>query len=106
VKPFYLSSEAVLPIKSNRSTYQVKPFYLSSQTVIPIKSNRSTYQVKPFYLSNSAYTAYTSAGGMASDGARRILDIQPAHIHQRVPIHMGSSQDVAEIEKFFAKHDK
>jgi hypothetical protein len=33
----------------NRSTYHVKPFYLSSQTVLPIESNRSTYQLKPFY---------------------------------------------------------
>jgi hypothetical protein len=37
----------------NRSTYRVKPFYLSSETVLPIKWNRSTYRVvKPFYLSN------------------------------------------------------
>jgi hypothetical protein len=39
------------------STYQVKPFYLSSETVLPIKRNRSTYQVKPFCLSNSTCTA-------------------------------------------------
>jgi hypothetical protein len=36
-KPFCLSSETVLPIKRNRSTYQVKPFYLSSETVLPFK---------------------------------------------------------------------
>ena len=40
------------------------------------------------------------AGGAASDGARRILDIEPKHIHQRSPIHMGSAQDVETIEKF------
>ena len=32
------------------------------------------------------------AGGAASDGARRILDIEPKHIHQRSPIHMGSAR--------------
>jgi hypothetical protein len=37
VKPFYLSSKIVLPIKLNHSTYQVKPFYLSSETVLPFK---------------------------------------------------------------------
>jgi hypothetical protein len=36
-KPFYLSSETVLPIECNRSTYQLKPFYLSSETVLLIK---------------------------------------------------------------------
>lgn len=41
-----------------------------------------------------------AAGGMATDGKRRILDIQPEHIHQRVPIHMGSVEDVKEIERF------
>jgi hypothetical protein len=43
VKPFYLSSETVLPIKRNRSTYQVKPFYLSSETVLPFKRNSCSY---------------------------------------------------------------
>jgi hypothetical protein len=31
------SLAAVLPIKRNRSTYQAKPFYLSSETVLPIE---------------------------------------------------------------------
>jgi ribonuclease BN (tRNA processing enzyme) len=43
VKPFYLSSQTVIPIKSNRSTYQVKSFYLSSQTVLPFKFNSRHY---------------------------------------------------------------
>jgi DNA-binding response OmpR family regulator len=45
-KPFYLSSETVLPIKRNRSTYRAKPFYLSSETVLPIKRNRSSFQTQ------------------------------------------------------------
>jgi fructose-1,6-bisphosphatase I len=40
------------------------------------------------------------AGGAASDGGGRILDIEPRHIHQRSPIHMGSADDVETIEKF------
>jgi hypothetical protein len=31
-----LPNKTVLPIKLNRSTYQMKPFYLSSETVLPI----------------------------------------------------------------------
>lgn len=34
------------------------------------------------------------AGGTASDGTRRILDIVPDHLHTRVPLYIGSSQDV------------
>jgi len=34
------------------------------------------------------------AGGMASDGKRRILDIKPEKLHQRVPIYIGSEEMV------------
>lgn len=37
------------------------------------------------------------AGGVASDGKGRILDIMPATIHQRSPLYIGSSQMVEEI---------
>ena len=43
MRPFYLSIETVLPIKCDRSNYQVKPFYISSETVIPLKSNVYRY---------------------------------------------------------------
>jgi CCR4-NOT complex subunit CAF16 len=41
----------VLPIKRNRSTYLAKPFYLSSETVLPFKRNLCRYSLgllKPF----------------------------------------------------------
>jgi fructose-1,6-bisphosphatase I len=40
------------------------------------------------------------AGGAASDGQRRILDIAPSALHQRVPLLIGSAEDVAEAEAF------
>jgi fructose-1,6-bisphosphatase I len=40
------------------------------------------------------------AGGAASDGHRRILDLQPTHLHQRTPLFLGSAQDVKECESF------
>ena len=35
------------------------------------------------------------AGGLASDGERRIMEIAPAKLHQRTPIFVGSKADVA-----------
>jgi fructose-1,6-bisphosphatase I len=35
------------------------------------------------------------AGGSATDGHRPILDIVPDELHQRVPLVIGSKQDVA-----------
>jgi fructose-1,6-bisphosphatase I len=41
------------------------------------------------------------AGGSASTGAQRILDIQPTSLHQKVPLIIGSREDVALYEKFY-----
>lgn len=35
-----------------------------------------------------------NAGGRATDGQRRILDIRPTKLHQRVPLFIGSTEDV------------
>ncbi|OYV85928.1 MAG: hypothetical protein B7Z63_04760 [Ignavibacteriae bacterium 37-53-5] len=40
------------------------------------------------------------AGGRASDGSRRILDIVPTSIHQRTKLLIGSEEDVKEAEDF------
>ncbi len=40
------------------------------------------------------------AGGKASDGSKRILDIEPRELHQRSPIFMGSKTLVEKMEEF------
>ena len=41
------------------------------------------------------------AGGAATTGAERILDIQPTSLHQRVPLIIGSREDVRDYNKFY-----
>jgi fructose-1,6-bisphosphatase I len=41
-----------------------------------------------------------AAGGAASDGKNRILDIQPTELHQRTPVFIGSPDDVADALRF------
>ncbi len=41
------------------------------------------------------------AGGAASDGKRRIMEIKPQHLHERVPLFIGSSKDVEEAMAFY-----
>jgi fructose-1,6-bisphosphatase I len=41
------------------------------------------------------------AGGSASTGATRILDIRPTALHEKVPLIIGSREDVAEYEKYY-----
>jgi fructose-1,6-bisphosphatase I len=42
------------------------------------------------------------AGGRASTGRERIMTIQPATLHQRVPLLIGSPEDVVEAEDFIS----
>jgi fructose-1,6-bisphosphatase I len=40
------------------------------------------------------------AGGAASDGEQRIMDIVPGTLHQRTPLFLGSPDDVRQCEEF------
>lgn len=40
------------------------------------------------------------AGGLASTGSGRILDVMPKSIHERVPVYLGSKEDVDDCLKF------
>jgi len=44
------------------------------------------------------------AGGMAIDGKRRILEIEPNSIHQRTPIFVGSPENVKMVKSFLEEY--
>ena len=44
------------------------------------------------------------AGGKATTGTKRILDLQPEGIHARSPIFLGSVDDVEEIEELYKQN--
>jgi fructose-1,6-bisphosphatase I len=46
------------------------------------------------------------AGGAASDGQRPILDIEPAELHQRTPLVIGSRELVEKAQAFFRTYDQ
>jgi len=41
------------------------------------------------------------AGGKATTGKQRVLDIVPDGIHDRRPIFLGSKLDVEDVERFY-----
>jgi fructose-1,6-bisphosphatase I len=43
------------------------------------------------------------AGGIATTGTKRILDIMPKSIHERCSVFLGSKDDVADLQKYFAE---
>ncbi len=44
------------------------------------------------------------AGGRSIDGRQRILDITPEHLHQRVPLIIGSPSDVDAVDAIYQRH--
>lgn len=46
-----------------------------------------------------------AAGGLASTGRGRILDLVPANLHERSPIFLGCKRDVTILEGFYARMD-
>ncbi len=45
------------------------------------------------------------AGGKASDGKERIMEIKPTELHQRVPYFVGNTSMVEKAEEFIAKEN-
>ena len=41
------------------------------------------------------------AGGLATTGEKRVLDVEPKSIHERVPIFLGSKEDVQDLLSFY-----
>src|SRR5690554_5240164 len=63
-------------------------------------------KLRLMYEANPMGMLVEQAGGAASDGRRRIMDIQPDELHQRVPVFLGSRKEVEEACRYHAKHDE
>ncbi len=57
-------------------------------------------KLRLIYEANPIAMLIEQAGGRATDGERRILEIQPTEVHQRTPLFVGSPEDVLEAEAF------
>lgn len=66
----------------------------------PAESSKPEGKLRLMYEAAPLAFLVEQAGGDASTGTRRILDIQPKSVHQRVPLIIGSKDDVALAEEF------
>jgi fructose-1,6-bisphosphatase I len=57
-------------------------------------------KLRLMYEANPMAFLVEQAGGRASDGRQRILDIQPTELHQRTPLFIGSAPMVEAAEAF------
>lgn len=62
-------------------------------------------KLRLMYECNPLAFIVEQAGGRATDGKQRLLDIQPKELHQRTPIFIGSEEDVNMLEKFLKENE-
>lgn len=70
----------------------------------PATQKNPSGKLRLLYEANALAFIIEQAGGKASDGQQRILDIQPESLHQRTPLLIGSSKMVEEAEQAIVSH--
>lgn len=69
----------------------------------PQSSRAPNGKLRLLYECNPMAFLIEQAGGRASDGHRRIMEIKPTELHQRVPFIAGTEKMVRKAEYFIAK---
>ena len=57
-------------------------------------------KLRLMYEANPMAMLVEQAGGAASTGRERILDMQPTQLHQRVPVILGSKNEVERVVSY------
>ena len=68
--------------------------------IYPADEKNKNGKLRLMYEANPLAFIAEQAGGRASNGNKRILEITPENLHQRVPLFIGSEDDVIEAENF------
>ena len=69
----------------------------------PLDSNiaKQGGKLRLLYEANPMSFIVEQAGGLSITGSERILEIQPTELHQRVPVVMGSQQEVERVQRYY-----
>jgi fructose-1,6-bisphosphatase I len=59
-------------------------------------------KLRLLYEANPMALLCEQAGGLATDGATRILEKTPQALHERTPLYIGSKEEVENLQRFFA----
>jgi len=71
----------------------------------PADSRNPNGKLRLMYECNPMAFIVEEAGGRASNGKKRLLEIKPDTLHQRTPIFIGSEVDVKMVEEFIAREE-
>ena len=62
-------------------------------------------KLRLLYEANPIAFIAEQAGGKATDGVQRILEIEPEEVHQRVPLVVGGTAELEEFDRWTADHN-
>ncbi|PJK09159.1 class 1 fructose-bisphosphatase [Lysobacteraceae bacterium NML95-0200] len=62
-------------------------------------------KLRLMYEANPMSFLIEQAGGAATNGRQRIMDIAPSELHQRVPVFLGSKKEVETATRYHRDHD-
>jgi len=71
----------------------------------PADSRSPMGKLRLMYECNPMAYIIESAGGRASNGKQRILELKPTSLHERTPIFIGSEYDVKMVEEFMEREE-
>jgi fructose-1,6-bisphosphatase I len=71
----------------------------------PADSRNPDGKLRLMYECNPMAFIVEAAGGRASNGKQRLLEIKPKTLHERTPIFIGCEEDVKMVEDFMAKEE-
>ncbi len=74
--------------------------------IYPADKRNPNGKLRLMYECNPMAFIIEQAGGRAIDGSRRIMEIQPTDLHQRVPIYIGSKEAVDKVEHYLLEDEK
>jgi fructose-1,6-bisphosphatase I len=63
-------------------------------------------KLRLMYEANPMAMLVEQAGGMATNGRERILDIRPQNLHERVSVILGSRNEVARVTQYHLEDDQ
>ncbi len=62
-------------------------------------------KLRLLYEANPMSWLIEQAGGAATNGRQRILDVQPTKLHERVSVILGSKNEVDRLTRYHTEHD-
>ncbi|GAA5113738.1 class 1 fructose-bisphosphatase [Pseudonocardia adelaidensis] len=100
-KDFTMRWIASLVAEAHRILTRGGVFLYPRDTKDPARPGR----LRLLYEANPIAFLVEQAGGAASTGRERILDVEPSGLHQRIPLIFGAADEVALIDRFHRQHN-